>query len=179
MIPGMKPAAVLGSNKPHGTRLRYLAGCKCVPCRAANSRYSCSRALAVKNGKWNGIVSAQPSRRHLLKLARRGVGRRLISRLCGVPESSLQAIKLGRKLHVRKATETAILKISPDTKSQAALVPAGPAWKLIALLQEEGFTKCAIARRLGNKRALQLHKDRITYRNHAKVHILYRQSMEI
>ena len=44
--------------EPHGTRHRYLSGCKCVPCRAANSRYSTERAAAQRAGDWRGFVPA-------------------------------------------------------------------------------------------------------------------------
>lgn len=62
-------AAALAKDKPHGTRLRYMAGCKCMLCRAANSRYETERAAARKNGDWNGLVSAIHARRHILKLS--------------------------------------------------------------------------------------------------------------
>jgi len=46
-------------------------------------------------------------------------------------------------------------------------------------LQEEGFTKGEIAQRLGKKtRALQLHKDRVVYRNAAAVSILFQRVMQ-
>ena len=40
----------------HGTRRRYLGGCRCVPCRAANSRSSGERAAAQRSGDWRGFV---------------------------------------------------------------------------------------------------------------------------
>ena len=58
-IAALKARAVA---KPHGTRARYSAGCKCMFCRAANSRYKVARALERKNGNANPIVSAERAR---------------------------------------------------------------------------------------------------------------------
>lgn len=44
------------AEEPHGTRHRYLGGCRCLPCRAANSRYSCERAAAQRAGDCRGFV---------------------------------------------------------------------------------------------------------------------------
>lgn len=56
---GLKPVAELAEQRSHGDRLKYLAGCRCVPCRAANSRYEVARAAARKAGDWNGLVPAR------------------------------------------------------------------------------------------------------------------------
>jgi len=46
------------AEEPYGTRHRYLGGCRCVPCRAANSRYSSERAAAQREVDWRGFVPA-------------------------------------------------------------------------------------------------------------------------
>lgn len=58
----------------HGTRAAYKGGCKCLLCRAANSRYNTAREAARKHGDTRDLVSAEPVVRHLRKLAARGVG---------------------------------------------------------------------------------------------------------
>jgi hypothetical protein len=73
-LDSLRTAADLSATKPHGTRLKYMGGCKCMLCRAANSRYETERAVARKNGDWNGIVDARAARRHILKLSKAGVG---------------------------------------------------------------------------------------------------------
>ena len=69
-LDSLRSAADLSATKPHGTRLKYMGGCKCMLCRAANSRYETERAVARKNGDWNGIVDARAARRHILKLSK-------------------------------------------------------------------------------------------------------------
>ena len=44
-LDSLRSAAVLSIDKPHGTRLKYMGGCKCMLCRAANSRYETERKL--------------------------------------------------------------------------------------------------------------------------------------
>ncbi len=33
---GLRPIGELARNRPHGDRLRYMAGCRCPACRGAN-----------------------------------------------------------------------------------------------------------------------------------------------
>lgn len=51
---GLAHIVVLAASKPHGVRLRYMAGCRCLKCRMANSNYETMRARARKAGDWNG-----------------------------------------------------------------------------------------------------------------------------
>lgn len=60
---GLKPAAELAKVRPHGTRLKYVGGCRCDACRSANSAYERDRQLARKHGDWNGLASARRARR--------------------------------------------------------------------------------------------------------------------
>ena len=94
---GLRPIAELAAGRPHGTRLRYLAGCKCDACRKANSSYESERQRARKAGDWNGLVDASKARRHLRRLSRQGVGRRVVSEVSDVAESILQQIRSGEK----------------------------------------------------------------------------------
>jgi len=46
----------------HGTRARYMTGCRCLRCRAANSNYNTSRRAAIENGDFRGLVSVERAR---------------------------------------------------------------------------------------------------------------------
>ena len=59
---GLKPITELAAEKPHGTRLRYIAGRHCFQCRRANSDYERQRKAARLAGDWNGLVPAERAR---------------------------------------------------------------------------------------------------------------------
>lgn len=171
---------VLASRKSHGTRVRYVAGCRCDECTLANRTYARARLQAQRSGDWNGLVDAGAARRHIERLSAAGVGRRTIADISGVADSSIQEIKTGRKKRIRAQTEREILRATPKALNDASLVPAGRTWKLIEKLLREGFTKGQIARRIGCKRAaLQLRRDRVTARTALKIEKLYRLVMTI
>jgi urease accessory protein UreE len=173
---GMRPIADLAANRPHGDRLRYLAGCRCFDCRRANSAYEASRKVARAAGEGNGIVSAAAARAHMKTLSAQGVGRRSVRAACDVADSVLSEIITGRKTQIRASTERAILAVTKDAAGDRALVPAKATWKLLEQLIADGYTKSELARRLGNKSpALQLKRDFVTVRNAYLVERLFEQ----
>ena len=177
---GLRPAEELFADKEHGTRYRYMAGCKCFYCRRANSDYERERKEARERGDWNGLVPADRARKHIEELSRQGVGRRTLSARCGVGDTVIQQIKSGRKTQIRARTERKILEIAPIHQKGSTLVDATEAWSMINQLLIEGFTKTRIAAELGykgNPPALQLNRDRITAENARKVRALYRKYM--
>lgn len=113
---------VLADRHPHGTRVRYMTGCKCMLCRAANSRYETERALARKNGDWNGLVFADRARAHIKMLSRRGIGRDLVADVSGISRSMIADIKACRKLRIRARTEKRILAVSEEARASRTLV---------------------------------------------------------
>lgn len=157
-----------------GTRLQYMAGCKCFKCRSANSAYERERLAARKAGDWNGIVDAQKARQHLLALRKKGVGRDAVHAASDVAVTVIGEITRGTITRIRARTERKILAVTAACREDGALVSAAQTWQLIKWLQEEGFTKLRIARELGQKgRGLQLGKKMITVRNAARVERLY------
>jgi hypothetical protein len=168
---GLRTIGELGGARPHGTRLRYMAGCKCFKCRRANSDYERSRIAARIGRDWNGIISADRARAHLQMLHRAGVGRRTIGDISGTAHSTIHEIRKGRKLRIRARTERRILAIAPNA---AHIVPAARTHKLIREILEEGFSKAEVARRLGYRSpALQFNRRRVTARNEARVIALH------
>lgn len=172
---GLKSVVVLAADRPHGDRLRYMSGCRCRDCRAANSAYERSRQAARRAGEWNGYVSAERARRHLAELAAQGVGRRAVADACDVADSIVAKIKSGKRLQIRAETERRILAVSADMAADRALIPAGPTWRLLDELIAAGFTKTFIAQRLGYTRALQIGRDTVTVKNAARVRRLHRE----
>jgi hypothetical protein len=175
---GLRSAAELSAEKPHGTRLKYMGGCKCMLCRAANSQYETARSAARKAGDWNGIVSATKARNHLHKLSSQGVGYKAVGDACDVAKTVLMEIRSGRKRRIRQRTERAILAVTGEAAADRALIDADPTWRKLNELLGEGFSKAELARRLGYKSpALQLKKFEITAKSAARVDRFYRTIM--
>ncbi|MYM92359.1 hypothetical protein [Duganella vulcania] len=171
---GMKPLSVIAEGRAHGDRIRYLAGCRCEQCRAANAAYAKSRKQAQSAGDWNGIVSAERARQHLKDLSSKGVGRRSVSAACDVAEPIIGEILNGRKLRIRARTERTILAVTQAAASDRSLVPAAAAWAMINELLDVGYTKRQLALALGLKNgALQLSKTRVTVRSDYEVRRLH------
>ncbi len=169
----LRPVSELGGGRPHGTRLRYLAGCKCFQCRRSNSDYERARSEARAAGDWNGTVSAASARRHLEKLSAAGVGRRAVAAASNVGATIIANVRSGRQTRIRARSERKILAVTVDLAFDGATVPAAATWRRIEWLIEEGFTKIRIAEAIGQKRALQLGKDRVTVKHAAAIKRLY------
>lgn len=174
----MPAIEILAERKPHGSRLRYLAGCRCLPCRASNSTYETKRLRARKHGDWNGFVPASRARTHLMRLSRAGIGRRAVSIACNVGKTTIQEIRQGTKRTIRARTERKILSVTRSAVSGGALISAAKTWMQISRLLSEGFSKAELARRLGYRSpAIQLNAQRVTARNAMKVGRFYRMIM--
>lgn len=174
---GLRSAHSLAADRPHGDRLRYMAGCHCAECRAANSRYENERQKARRNGDWNGVVDAAPARKHIRFLSRRGLGRRAIAAASDIREQTIQTIRRGYKTRIRARTLRRILDVTPDLLADHALVRARRLWSCIRRLQEEGYTKTRLAQLLGYSKALQFRKTFVTARNEHNVLRLYERLM--
>jgi hypothetical protein len=162
---GLAPAAVLGAGRPHGDRLRYMAGCHCEECRRGNREYEKQRMAARRAGDWNGLVPAARAREHLLALRAAGVGRRQVSDASGVAEVIVQQIGTGSRTNIRARTERRILAVTSQAIGDKALVDAAATWKLLNQLLKWGYTKARLARELGYERpALQLGRSQVTAR---------------
>lgn len=173
-IDTLRSAAELGAEKPHGVRMRYMAGCRCAACRRANTAYETARAKARKAGDWNGIVPADEARAHMLKLRRQGVGRRAIGACTDISDTVLHEIVTGKKTHIRARTARLILQVTKAQAGDRALVSARRSKYLIALLLEEEYTEAFLAKKLGYANEyLQFNADTITVRNAARIERLY------
>lgn len=173
---GLRPIAELADRRPHGDRLRYMAGCRCDQCRRANTAYEIERSKARKAGDWNGLVSADKARAHLSALSAKNVGRRSVSDVTGVASSILVEIIAGRKTRIRARTERLILAVTEAAAADRALIPAKATWKLLDELLADGYTKTELAHQLGYKRpALQLDREWVTVRNAHQVKCLYQR----
>lgn len=164
------------SASPHGTRARYCIGrCRCDLCREAARRYGRANYAARKAGQLNKIVSAAPAREHIRKLARAGVGYRMVAEAASLPKSVVLGIKNGSRANARKQSIARILAVTIDCRGDRTLVSAASTWRRIEKLLEEGFTKRDIARRLfkGANPSLQFGRQRVTVRTRARIERLF------
>ena len=159
MRPQTKCAAASPSvAQNHFTRACYTSGCRCFPCRAANSRYECERRLAKKQ-TGAAAVPADKARNHILRLSRKSVGLRAISATTDIGFVTLQHIRSGQRAHIHRTTEEKILAVDRKAVSDHALVPAARTSRQINDLVEEGFTKGDIAKRIGSHKDCCGHPD--------------------
>lgn len=173
---GLKPANELATNRPHGDRLRYLAGCRCQDCRRANTEYEKERARARKNGDWNGQVPAAAAREHLLKLSAAGIGYKQAADAAKVSATVVAMILNGRRQQIRARTARSILAVGTQAAADGALVDAAPSWKIIDQLLAQGYCKAQLARELGyTNPAIQLGRAQCTVRNAHDVAQLHRR----
>jgi hypothetical protein len=164
------------AKREHGSRARYVAGCKCMLCRAANSRYESERKAARQAGDWNGLVGAKRARRHILRLSAKGIGHATVADAAKVPHETVRLIRSGAREKIRARTERKILDVTMEAAADCALVDAGPTWRRIReLIEQGGFSKAEIARRMGFKTpALQIGKKRVWVRTASRVERFWR-----
>lgn len=159
-LAGLRTAAELAESKPHGTRIKYLGGCRCIPCKAAASRYESELAAKRRQGLGNGLVDTSEVLAHLRWLSSKGVGYKAACEAAGVGKSSVMKAMSGERTKMRAANARALLAVTPEMAIRdGALIPAKQTWRHIRWLINEGMTKGEIAKRLGYKtRALQISK---------------------
>jgi hypothetical protein len=163
------------SRAQHGTRGRYMVGCRCLQCRAANSNYCVQREHERQAGDTRSIVSAFNARAHMLALSRIGIGYKAIADASGVACSVAQRIFSGDQVHIRQDTERRILATDEGARADGSLVDGAKAWRQIESLLEDGYTKQQLAHWLGYKgKTLQLRRGRMTARNASRIERLAR-----
>ncbi len=163
----------------HGVRGRYVAGCRCMLCRAANSRYSCQAQRKHDAGETGHIASAEAARKHLLKLSHQGVGYKAVAKACDVAASVMLEVRNGRRRRIRQTTERRILAVDREAVADGALVSAGPTWRLLDELILGGYSKAQLARWLGYATpALQINRRQITAATASRVERMYRLVQE-
>lgn len=168
------PSPLIKAMRDHGTRARYLRGCKCIKCRAANSAYA--RLQQSRHGT-DSLVSPIPAREHLHRLRKSGVGYRAVATTADLGYATLSKILMSRK-SIRTSTERKVLAVTEDALSDGAFVSSIATRIWIAELLEEGFTKRRLARELGGRRNLQIGNGaHVRAVNQMKVEKLYRRYM--
>lgn len=166
--------------RPHGTRARYQAGCRCLACRIEIARLVLASKRRRRNGSFNGLVPIRPAQKHLRKLSRAGVGTRAVSDSTGIHRWKLETIKAGRQKYLRAEHERKILSVTKDLLADGAQISANETWMLVdRLMRYEGFRQTDLASEIPiNKSTLSQRRKRITALNALRVKQFYRRTME-
>lgn len=93
------------TRSKHGTRGRYVMGCRCDECRAANA--ADRRARLVRRP----LVPVEPVVAHLRALQAAGMSRARIARRAGVAESTLDRIAREPGTRMRGDAAQAVLGV--------------------------------------------------------------------
>ena len=169
--------------REHGDRARYKAGCRCTPCRSANSAYEDARYREKAYGRpTSALVDAGPARDHVRALIGEGLGTRRIASRAGVSRPQVQALLRGRPdrgtgptRRIRRETAEALMSVDLESAHGALLDASGVRRRLQALMAA-GWTLAAIARRgdtFGTWLCQLLVADRVTASTARKVATLY------
>lgn len=145
----LKPASVLGAKRPHGHKMRYMAGCRCLKCRVGNSKYKKKMAEDRKLLGPNDRVPVGAAREHLLMLQKAGMGHKTVHKHSKVSASLIGYIIWGgrrTRTHIRRRTEAKILAIQPTLELLPRLtkVPAGETVARLQQLIHWGYPKLLI-----------------------------------
>ena len=102
----------MATDRPHGTRRRYIhgpdengqlgKGCRCRPCTADNTRAHKAYRLATLRGRSRLMVPAGPAREHGLKLRAAGMTIAAMERLSGVSCEQIRVLLDGHPGQARK-----------------------------------------------------------------------------
>lgn len=171
------------TSTPHGLRRTYVVdGCRCDPCRAANTTYARQRSrrnLHAQHGAATPLtVHVDQARALVAELQQRGWSYHRIADRTGLRREQLSRIGGGTGKpvsRVRWATYRSLHQLLDETAptAPAALVDATGTWRRLQALIAAGWPKSHLAARLGVGRSLQYRQDLVQQRNADKVRALY------
>jgi hypothetical protein len=175
------------TERPHGTRARYVwgpkgvdpeHGCRCFECSSASVLYEKRRIAARRRGE-APFVDAEPARTHIMWLSAQGVGMNSVTAASGVGRTTILQIKNRQLRKIRPATARKILRVGVDAAQPRSRIPAGPTLaQLDDLVNVLGMTKRAVAAELGRKYlAIGRASTTVTKANADAVDALWRRKM--
>ena len=152
------------------SRGKYVSGCRCDACRAANRAYERSTRLY---GFESSFVDAEPVREHIGRLLAKGYTKREICRVAGVSRTTMANItqkhhRTGKPVEkVNAEAASRIMAVDGRRRLRAAqLVPAMYIRRRLEELTGAGVSVASISRATGINRQ-QL--DRVLHRKTVRV----------
>jgi lambda repressor-like predicted transcriptional regulator len=159
--PRRRPGGTWVEGHPHGSAARYtLDHCRCSPCRSASADYARRRKAQLATGRWNGLVDADPVRRHVLALRAAGLSTAQLVEEAGVSRSCLDDILPGRAgrapaRRILHSSARAVLAIPVDHRAimlrtdPRSAVPAVGTQRRLQALVALGWSMAQLAARVG------------------------------
>jgi hypothetical protein len=98
---------------------------------------------------WNGNVSAEAVRKHLLRMRRKGIGYKTVAGACDVAPSLLGEIITGKVAHIRYRTEQRVLAVDEGCRTDGCRVAPARTQHLVEKILAKGFTQTWLSRELG------------------------------
>ncbi|MEU2603222.1 helix-turn-helix domain-containing protein [Streptomyces albus] len=134
---------------PHGTRARYLRGCHCDACRAANYRYLTRYRLDRERGT-RRRVDAEAPRRHAQTLYDAGWTTNQIAEAAGCAPTAISRILRGAHATIRADIAARIFAARPSLRTvHVGFVPAIGTIRRIQALMVLGHPLASIAEHAG------------------------------
>lgn len=155
----LAPVDQLGAKRPHGHKMRYMAGCRCAKCRRGNAEYKRKMNEDRKKFGPNDLVPADAVRAHVCWLRSFGMGPKTIGKVAGVAKTSLREILYDGRSHMRRRSANRVLAVQPtlDNLPRTAKVQASDTLHKIKQLVNWGVPQLVIARdALRNSNPLQI-----------------------
>lgn len=142
---------------PHGNPNRYRhGGCRCTPCRDANTRHMTRYRMRVSSGSHQPDVDADPVRQHVQRLRDSGLGTARVAELAGVGHETVRALLAGRPSvglpptkKMRPATAAKILAVRYGQLPQEGWVPGVGTRRRLRALSAMGWPLTLLEDRLG------------------------------
>lgn len=178
------------TERPHGTRVRYVFGprgddwrngCRCADCSRAAVLYEKRRQRARLRGE-PAYVDAAEAREHLEWLSTQGIGRRTVSEQSGVPQSVVAKIRKGVTRKARPSTVDKILAVHAGKAKPGAYVDAARTLEqvddLVKVCRMRRYEIGRIVHANPDARALQLGAGgRVTKAHADTIDALWRERM--
>lgn len=110
------------TTRKHGTYARYHqgpdqhnqpGGCRCRPCRNANTTYARRRRRRIAYGQWPHLTDPTPARNHIATLHKAGTTLKTIAETTGLSTQTIWHIHSGRRKAITPHAAAAILAIQP------------------------------------------------------------------
>ena len=157
-----KPCLHKEADHQHGTYACYVQDyCRCTPCSKANSDYELERVRQQAYGRWNGLVDAEPARRHVRELMEQGMGLKRIVAVSELSQGQLWKLLYGKKRpdgsrsaskRITPRVEAKILAVEVDLADGARVDSTGAVRRIQALVAL-GWSQSKICIRLGVSRS--------------------------